>query len=321
MAGNNSKFKGISHYSQETLTNQVEKNFTDFFNYAILEIGGFFNVRTPESGLYGGQKDKLRLVDEPNFAKGRIWEGFRNDWVWETGIDYRTKPIRVSGVKVNGTFHPTTGTGPFAHIVDYPKGRIIFNSPISTTATVQCSFTHRAVTFTNTDAPWFQEIQRNSYRVDNNTYLQFGSGNWNQLGETRIPLPAVALDTVFRPNAPGLELGGGQKIQHMLGFYIISDTSTDRNKIADIISTQNEKKLTLYNINAVPRHLQPLDISGSPTVSGLSYPQLIAASSDGGFRWRDARIINTQVRKLETFHPKLFSAEVLMTLEIDMFDM
>lgn len=320
MAGTHCKLKGAYHYSQELLTNQVEKNLIDFFNYSLLEIGAFQTIRVPQSGLYGGSKSRLRLVDDPNYTKGQVWEGYRNDWVWESGLDYRTQPIRVSGIVVNGTFHPTSGIGTYAHVVDYPNGRIIFHSAISTTATVQCSFSHRAVSFTNTDAPWFREVQKRSYRTDDSTYNQFGSGAWNQLSQTRVVLPAVAVDTVFIPPSPGLELGGGQRKQHMLGFYIIAENPSDRNKIADLISYQKEKDLWLYNINGVSPIRQPVDVSGSPTPSGYTYPNMVAESGDGGYRWRYCRIANTQVNRIETHSPTLYSAEVLVTLEIAMHD-
>lgn len=321
MAGTHTKLKGIDHFSKETLTNQIEKNIIDYFNYALLEVGAFYTVHAPQSGLYGGRNTNLRLVDDPNYTKGRVWEGYRNDWVWETGIDYRTQPIRVSGVTVNGTFHPTSGTGSFSHIVDYPQGRIIFNSAISSTATVQCSFSHRAVTFTNTDAPWFREIQKDTFRVDDATFSQFGSGNWNQLSLNRVNLPAVAVDSIIRPDAPGLELGGGQKIKHIIGFYVIAQNAADRNKIADCIAYQKEKDIFLYDINAVPQHRQPLNSAGSPALSGYSYPEMVAPSSDGGFRWRFARFESAQIKRMQTFNPKLYAAEVFVTLEVAMHNL
>ena len=70
--------KGLTKYGETTLTSHMEDGAVTFFNWGLLEAGAFFNVKIPSSGIYGGDSHRLRLVDDPNYTKGQVWEGFRS---------------------------------------------------------------------------------------------------------------------------------------------------------------------------------------------------------------------------------------------------
>lgn len=318
MAGTFTKLKGVPKVGEMLLSNQIETNLISFFNYGLLEAGGFYNVRMPQSGAYGGTFDTLRLVDDPNYSTGQVWEGFRGEWVWESGLDLSTQPIRVSGVYVDNTFRPASGVGTYAHTVNYPLGRIVFDSAISSSATVKAEFSHRWATFTTVDSPWFRQVLDSSFRVDNPHFAQFGSGSWDQLGTTRINLPAVAVE-VSKVTLSPFALGGGQKVNAQVSFHILAETSWDRNQLKDILINQNNRNIYFFDVNDIPEHRFPLDVNGSPTPSGFMYPQMVNIYESGGFRWRKAFLEESTGFNIPI--ENYFGAQVVTNFEVEMYEL
>ena len=93
------KFSKVSNIGDTLLSSEIENNLKWFLDWSLLGIGGWSNVNIPTSGAYGGTFDKLRLVNDPSYTNGQVWEGARKDWVWETGSSYEGyDPIQISGV-------------------------------------------------------------------------------------------------------------------------------------------------------------------------------------------------------------------------------
>jgi len=80
-------------------------------------------------------------------------------------------PVSVS-LSVNGT-GITTGTAGLTHHINYPLGRVIFDSPLNTgTDNVVAQYSYRNVqTYIADSTPWLTEIQWDTYRPD--------TLNWN----------------------------------------------------------------------------------------------------------------------------------------------
>src|SRR5579859_2905287 len=104
--GTPTQLKGVTDIGRPLLTEMLESNISQFFQWGLLNVGNFFQVRIPTSGAYGGDFSRLRLGDDPNFPAGQVWEGVRKDWVWESGLNYAVQPIQISGVYVNGSYYP-----------------------------------------------------------------------------------------------------------------------------------------------------------------------------------------------------------------------
>ena len=168
--------RGIFNTQDATLSNILLENFLTFYDWGFLDKGAFYNINIPSSGLYGGVKSNLRLVDDPNYTKGQVWEGYRQNWVWETGVSATTEqPIRISGVFVDNTFR-ATGNIEQPFFVDHPNGRVVFDTAVSSTSTVKLEYSHKWVqTLPAEGVPWFQEIQQGSFRLDNGTFSQIES--------------------------------------------------------------------------------------------------------------------------------------------------
>jgi hypothetical protein len=286
---------GITDIGRSLISDQLQTNLCSWCSWAMLGIGGFYNVTIPSSGSYGGNPARLRLVEEPNYDRGQVWEGFRQDWVWETGVEWATQPIRVSGVYVDGNFQPVTGVGPYAHHVNYPLGRVIFDTAINPSAVVTAEFSHRFCSFSPADVPWWREVQQNSFRVDDNHFLQEGSGAWSVLAQNRVQLPAVVVDAVPRVSFQGLALGGGTIRRQDVTFQILTESPWAMHQLTDILTYQWQKRLTLFDANKMADASGlPLDYDGSPATGTQMYPDWIKPTDQGGFGWEQLRVVDIQ---------------------------
>lgn len=281
------ELKGFDNVGESLLSEQLESNVTSWFQWGLLCKGGFGNVTIPTSGAYGGNFHRLRLVDEPNYQLGQVWEGFRQDWVWETGVNYSAQPIRVSGVFVNGGFQPVTGVGSYAHKIDYRYGRVVFDTPLPESSVVTAEFSYRLFNFQPGSAPFWRQIQANSFRADQESFLQT-SGAWSVLAQNRVQLPAVVVQPIPKTRRVPHEIGNlTHRVRQDVLFHIIAETPTDVTWLHDIITAQQEKRIVGYDKNGVLRDERfGLSFDGSPATSGLTYPQLVDQ-----YPWRQLRVV------------------------------
>jgi hypothetical protein len=306
--------KFVTQIGDTLLTSQLESNLKTFLDWGLLEIGGFFNITIPTSGAYGGTFDRLRAVDDPAYSDGQVWEGARKDWVWETGLEYATQPIDISGVYVGGTFYGT-GHATYGHHYNYPLGRVIFDSAISQNSTVQMNHSYRHVQIYIADqAPWWDEFQQDSFRVDNSTFHEIGSGQWGILANHRVQLPAIVIEAVPRRNFRPYELGtiGNYVYQDVL-FNIIAESRWWRNKLVDITSLEKDHTIWLYDNNLIATATgYPLDHRGM-RVGSLRYPDFV-----DDYRFKKARFFNTDVSEMTSLNSRLHKGIVRATFEIIM---
>jgi len=308
--------KGFEDVQDTLLSDQLESNLVSWFQWGLLQKGAFWTVGIPSSGTFGGNTHRLRSVTDPNYQQGQVWEAYRNDWCFETGVGYQYRdPIRVSGVYVNGGFHPLNSTGTYAHRIDYRWGRVVFDSPIPASSVVTAEYSHRLFHFAPASAPWWRQVQTNSYRVDSPAYLQ-GSGAYSILAQNRVQLPAVVVHVIPNSRRFGKEVGSRSNIvQQNVLFEILTETKSDCDKLHDIIMAQQDQTVMLYSRDQVlidERFV--LDAYGSPAPSGLMYPQLLDQ-----YPWRKATVkqmISTDQPVVVT-HP-LHAATVRCTIEIDL---
>ena len=115
VGGPHTQLANLTNAQDATLSNVLLDNLVNFYDWGFLDRGSFFNIKIPQSGIYGGDRHKLRLVDDPNYSDGQVWEGYRQNWVWESGISATaTQPTRISGIFVDNTFYATGNlTKPF----------------------------------------------------------------------------------------------------------------------------------------------------------------------------------------------------------------
>jgi len=333
----------ISNVGDSTISPLLKDNLIEFFDWGLIDAGGFFNVSIPTSGQFGGDKHNLRLVDDPRYTSGQVWEGFRSNWVWQSGLSSTDQPKTItkikpdaatypnssnspgiSGVFIDNVFQPTSGVGIHKHHIDYPNGRVVFDSAISTTSTVTAEYSYKWVEVTSANEDFFREVQYRSERADGDFTLR-GSGDWSQLAETRLQLPVIAVEVVKKRSFEPYALGG---LDHYVNtdvlFHVLTEDDYTRDKLLDVISFQEEKVIALFDSDMIGRNNAfPLDYRGMVNQGAKQYPKLVDASGDGGFKYLGVKGGSTMLKQArvqvsDAISPNLYHGVVRMNTEVIM---
>jgi hypothetical protein len=317
--GTLSKFAGVVNYGDPLFSDTLESSINMFMQTAFLNIGAFTNVvattGTYPSGVgsHSADPSKLRPSRDPRYVSGRSWEGVRSDWVWESGVDYTSQPIQISGVYVNNVFLPTSTSGVSGYKINYPEGKIIFDNPISTNSTVKCSHSYRNVKIASSDTNWFQSVQFDSFRGDDIQFAQKGSGTWDVLSINRVQLPAIVLESLPSVSMKPYELGSINRTHYQDVFmHVLAETPWDRKQLHDIVCNQYQKRIVLINKKKLLQdNKYPLNFDGTLSTSGYNYEQIISNYSIQGISWE-------RIRSKEVITaPPLFGASLKVTFSID----
>ena len=269
----------INNTQDSNLSNILLDNFIAFYDWGFVDKGGFNNISIPSSGMYGGSKHLLKPVDDPNYSAGQVWQAYRQNWIWETGVSKTTQPIQISGIYRNNTFLPfayNSNSGYYVgsgYRVDYPNGRVIFNTPVPATSTVSLNYSYKWLSVQRAEGvPFFRQIQTPN-RVDQNFLT--GSGDWVQLGQNRVQLPALFFEIKRRSYQP-YQLGGGQWANTDIIAYVISDKESTCTDILDTISYQNDRVIKLFDTNSVSKSGDlPINYRGDLVDKSNRYPSLL----------------------------------------------
>lgn len=311
--------KGFDSIFDATLNNELQDNIVEFLDWGLLEKGNYFNVTAGETSPNGEDYSLLRMSSNPHYASGQAWEGFRKNWVWQSGVSYSPEPIvgtnnsipGISGVYVDDTFYASDTTGDYAHSVDYFNGRIIFDSPIPTGSKVQAEYSYKYINVVYSNAlPWIREIQYRTMEPGSNFSLN-NKGEFNLVPEMRLQLPAIAVEIVPRRTMRGYQLGGGQFVYTDILFHCLAEDEMTRNKLVDIISYQNDKTVFMFDTNKIANSGDfPLNYNGVPVSGALRYPDLVNTHTGGRMRFG-----NSIVQGMELINSNFYAGIVRTTVE------
>jgi hypothetical protein len=311
------KLRGFLNTQDPTISNVLLENMVHFYDWGYIDKGAYFNVDTPSSGIYGGRKDILKRKKHEGYTDGQVFEAYRGNWVWETGVSGPPSPTRVSGVYINDAFY-ATGNTTYPFNVDYLHGRIFFDNAIPSTGTVEVEYSDKNVKWTTSDGiPWLRQIQKNSFRADNPTFSHFGSGDWNTQAEQRVQLPVVGVKVIGNTSITPYQLGGGQTSHNDVIFYIFTEKAWECQNIADTIVLQNDRNIDLFDSIAVGiSGVYPLTERGflneNALPSGL-YPNMI-----DDFNFGKCFINNSHVQAFKEINPNLYHSTVRCTASVDL---
>lgn len=289
----------------------------DFFNWGLLEAGGYDDVNITNPGIDDPLDDAtLRPVHTPGLPDGRVWQSNFRNWVWEDGLESEQQPISVSGVYVDGAFHNANDAGPFKFFTNYKEGRILFEHAIPTTSLVQASYSYRWVNFYDQDVPWFRDVIFDAYRFEIGTDVPT-SGFVGLLQKNQVQLPAVIIETVPNRRFIPRQLGDGSQILYQdFLFHILTENSADRSFLIDTVTLQQDKTFYLYDVNARATANQfALDWHGNKIPGAKQYPDLVQMPPTG-FRYHKC-VFNKMVGQDSSARLPLFRAIIRVTLEVD----
>lgn len=311
-------FKGVDDYGDFTITDEIQYGLKTYFEWGFLGIGAFTNVRIPASGQQSNSEHILRAVRNPTYSTGQVWEGVRNNWVWESGFNYSVEPINISGIYLNGVFQPTTGVGAYAFTIDYPNGRIVFNSAVSLSSSVMCEYSYKRIKFCSSDSDESRKIHQRTFQVDDN-FTAF-SGDKVEFERNKIQLPAVVMEPIPRKRFPkGTQLGGGHYLEQSVLMHVFAENATERNKIIDIIVNQHDSNIVIYDMNKLADdNKYPLNLNGNiVNQETRNYNNLVGIDSQYGYRQGIFKKIESQE---QNFIGSIFGGIAKVDLEIGIPD-
>ena len=305
-------FHNVGGINEKNNISSLEDNIKSFLDWSFLHIGGFVNVNIPTSGInYSSNFHTLKPIEDPS-QKPKIWEGIRKDWVYESGISYSGhSPINISGIYLNDTFLPApTGSGLYGYNINYPLGRVVFNSNISEKSSVKLSYSYRYVqTYKANENNWWKEVQKETYNPANFK----PSGDYSITANHRVQLPAIIIETIPRTVLIPHELGTTKNIviQDIL-LHIFTENAINRNTLTDILLAQKDKVLLLYDIDkVVKQQAYALNFNGNINNSGLSYPDLCS-----NYKKYWCTIKDSTIGELNSFSSRLYNSIVRWSIEI-----
>ena len=237
------RLKNFDNLNQIPHSINLENNIAAFFDYACLLSSGYQNIYFNSIDYAGNSVGTLKLAPSRQYASGKVWEGYRTNWAWENNSGINS--VDISGIYINNVF-TTSGFN-----VDYKHGQVIFDSPISTSSLVKCSFTSKNIFWDVSTSPWFRELTTETFKYSHFDANGIGSGIRNVLTNHRIQLPAVIVEVTTENHFVPYMLGGGSFYNPRVNFYIFAENQQQKKLITDIICSQNEGSFLGTNFEAV----------------------------------------------------------------------
>jgi hypothetical protein len=308
------KFNHITNINEKYAISQVEDNLKHFLDWSFLQIDAYVNVNmvpgTP-SGLYTLNPQPSPTGNPSN--KSSTWEGPTKDWVYENGdgFDPSKNINQVSGIYLNNTFLPApTGSGNYGYHVNYPLGKITFDNPVSINSSVKLDYAYRYVQiYKSNESVWWKELTRTLYSsINNSPYSQI-------LSSHKIQMPFIMIEIISRNNQEAYELGNSKNmITQDILFHIFTETVAQRVSLMDILLTQKDKGLILYDINKVVKNaVYPLNYRGEQNLSGLPYNQLVSNSE---YQYKKCYVKSADTVEMNNFSTSLFNGIIRWSLKI-----
>jgi len=275
--------RAITNVGEPQLINEMENGLKEFFEWGLLNCYNWSNVTYGATDIHGNRMDILKPVSDDNYTDGQVWQTFRKELVYESGLSTSTQPIGITGVTISGD---VVSAG---YNVDYRNGLVIFDDPIDTTATVQMEFSYKYVQVNQIeDVPWLKKVQYDSFNVGNVQWTQLtgtSAGEWDVHGQNRIQLPAIIIEATTAGAALPYELGDNASwINQDINFYILAENSFDRNNILDAIRNQHDESIFLFDSQSV-RSIYPLDYNNYKVNNNL-YTDLVSNTGARGIKCR-----------------------------------
>jgi len=264
---------------------------------------------------------QLKTTEVNGYKIGQVWQAFRKDWVWETGIQYypdpkycdNFSPINISGIYVNNNFLPgPTGVANSGYRINYPLGQIVFDKAIPKTSKVELNYSYRwcQVYKSSSDSSW-KELQELTYSP-NPALNQPNVGDYSISSNHRIQMPCVIIEPSSRTSAAPYQLGNYTQYQSQdFLLHVFTENNVDKNRICDIIRMQKDQIINLYDINKVVNFgLQPLNYDGSVNPSGLPYTELLS-----NYYWNQTMLKDFGFVDMESKNKNLYWCIIRLTSE------
>lgn len=304
------KFNRVCHYGKSNVIRRLEYGLKYFYEWALLNIGAWTDVDLDQLTATSGNASILRMGSGWGYSEGSVWEGFRHNWVYETGVNY---------LDYTGGTHSPLSTSVYVdsvlqssgYSINYPLGQVIFDAPLTSSNEVKAAFSFRNVqTYISDEVPWYQELQTRSWNVDE-MFTYTDKGDWVVGPNHRVQMPCIIIAATTKGDKIPYALGGGRvyRRQEIL-FHIFTEDKGMRDNLADLIVMEGDRCIQLFDIDlaAANQHL-PLDCNGK--LIGQMYPALLE-----NYCWATAKSSNARITALSSFNCGLHEAIVRINYDV-----
>lgn len=277
------KFNRASHYGKTNFTTRLELGLKYFYEWAFLNIGAWSDVTIDLPTALGSNASILRMGSGYGYTDGTVWEGFRKEWVYESGVVYTdttggTHSPLTPSIYIDGNLQAS------GYSINYPLGQVIFDQAVSAASTVKAAHSFRNVQIVLAGhAPWYEELQHSSWEPDA-MFSQTDRGDWFMGPNHRVQMPCIIIRAIAQGNSMPYALGGGKvKREQDVLFHIIAEDKTLVDNLTDIVVAEGYRCIQLFDIDAaaIAGDL-PLDCNGN--FVGKMYPELLT-----NYCWGTAR--------------------------------
>ena len=314
---------GFDAIQDRTISEVILENFVSFYDWGLLNKGGYVNVSKPFSGMHSASKHLFKPVNYNGYSLGQVWQTSRQKWVWETGINKTTQPIDISGIYVGSSFLPYTYNSSSGHYVgasgyrlDFENGMLFFNNGVSSSTQISMNYSYKWVDVSRADGfDFFRKIQTLSFNDEDNFITT--SGDYAILGNKRVQLPALLIEAPDNMYNSPVQLGGGQYVNSDVLVYSIGENYTTSKNLLDYVLYQNDRDIRLYDVNGVYRNRQlPTTHNGDLINKEYSYPYILENNFYG-----NCQISKTRIEKPVQLSDSLFIGTGRFSTKIEMINL
>lgn len=282
------KIKSTAHFSETGPLTKLEHNIKGFLDWGFLEIGAWVDIIPP--GVYS----ELQCVDCTGYTQGQVWMASKTGIIWEP-INYTDKNDAVH-TPITPSFSPTPDN------IDYVGGKVIYNTPLSTTTSVTGTFSSRYINIIlASECPWFKRLEAcedEDWSIDSECLL---------IGPDRVQLPAIIINGFSGTARPK---GLGQCCltkTYEVDLHILAPNKIQRDKLSDILIGEMGGCKLLYDIDLAPCIY---DRNGF-LENQITYPDLIAT-----YPWSSATLDAVNDFGKSFFRCGLYESIVRMSWEV-----
>lgn len=252
--------KNVCNVRTMGISEKVEINLISFFDYGLVDVGGYFNVALNQTGDYSNNLSSLTKVND---LRGfTYWAGPKN-WVYESGAD--NSGVYIPEVYVNNSLYSSG-------VIHYKEGYIT-NIPSNATS-VKAKYSYKWATVVSAKRQLTGDYGVTTIYNAPSLLTVARSG----LTETTYSLPIVSIEV---PNVSKVRPYGFGNTAMEPNFYyydikvrVFGEYQADVLRLSDIISKQRSYTVNTFDPEVVKSSGDyPLNANGSLN-SGKSHDEL-----------------------------------------------
>lgn len=288
--------KNVCNLRTMGISEKVEINLISFFDYGLVEVGGYFNVAIDQTGDYSNNLSSLTKVND---VRGfTYWAGPKN-WIYESGAD--NSGVYIPEIYVNNSLYSSGN-------IHYREGYVT-NIPTNATS-VKAKYSYRWATVVSAK----RQINGNYSVVSTYNAPSLLAVARSGSAETSYALPIISIDV---PNISKVRpYGLGAVMEPSMYYYdvninVFGEFQSDVLRLSDVISKQRGYTINTFDPDEVRASGNyPLNLNGTLN-TGKSHDQLVALHP-----WEGIHIVDVVGKSSPDLKNGLYQSSLVLTAKV-----